>query len=230
MAKSPNSIEATEDAVKSLKPPRDGRTEYFFSNSVPGFSIRVSKTGAKSFNLLKRTRGHLFRVTLGKHPETKVKDAVKKARLLVSGVVDDAKQSKAVQFKPLSDEYLKVKAKKLKARTYKEYSRILKTDLLPFFGAMKARNITRADVKTFLREQDKPYVANRAFELLRVFYKWAVAEEILASNPTDGVSKPYTEKSRDVTYTQKQVKAILDAASEEQNPINTTALWFHFWS
>ncbi len=69
----------TELGVSKLSPPASGRTEVFDA-ALPGFGVRVTSGGVRSFFVMTRVRGTLKRVTLGKHPAWKRAEARTVAR------------------------------------------------------------------------------------------------------------------------------------------------------
>ena len=57
-------IRLTQRAVETLKPPATGRVEYWDSH-LPGFGLRISETGRKTWVVMYRVGGKLVRETLG---------------------------------------------------------------------------------------------------------------------------------------------------------------------
>src|SRR5580692_7306654 len=54
----------TQAAVDNLKPPATGRVEWW-DNQLPGFGLRVSQTGRKTWMAMYRVNGKLVRETIG---------------------------------------------------------------------------------------------------------------------------------------------------------------------
>src|SRR5271167_2567878 len=57
-------IKLTQPAVDRLKPPASGRVEYW-DNQLPGFGLRVSDSGRKTWVALYRVDGRSVRETIG---------------------------------------------------------------------------------------------------------------------------------------------------------------------
>ena len=53
-------IKLTQAAAERLKPPPSGRIEYW-DNQLPGFGLRISETGRKTWVALYRVDGKLVR-------------------------------------------------------------------------------------------------------------------------------------------------------------------------
>ena len=57
-------LKFTQPAIERLKAPSTGRLEYW-DNQLPGFGLRISETGRKTWVVMYRVRGKLVRETLG---------------------------------------------------------------------------------------------------------------------------------------------------------------------
>ena len=100
-----------------------------------------------------------------------------------------------------------------------EMSRIIDRILIPIFGAMRAKEITRHDVKDMLEKIAKkaPIMANRTLDLLRRIFKWGIEEDLVAASPCYPIRKPGEEHARSRTSTEDEIKkvwAALDRATE----------------
>src|SRR6516165_2360062 len=73
------SIRLTAKTVENIKPPAKGRVEYWDA-ALPGFGLRVTEKGAKSWTVLYRHNGRLRRATLGNYPAVSLADARRGAR------------------------------------------------------------------------------------------------------------------------------------------------------
>ena len=69
----------TAVAVDRLKPPANGRIEYW-DTTLPGFGLRISHTGGKNWVLMYRTGNRQRRLTLGRYPVLGLTEARQKAR------------------------------------------------------------------------------------------------------------------------------------------------------
>ena len=59
-----SSISLTQRAVEALKAPPRGRIE-FFDRTLPGFGLRISDGGRKTWFVMYRVRGRKVRETIG---------------------------------------------------------------------------------------------------------------------------------------------------------------------
>ena len=69
----------TDAAVKKIKPPKQGQ-DYHWDSYVPGFALRASYSGRKTFELRYRIDGRQRRMTLGVWPAVTLAEAREKAR------------------------------------------------------------------------------------------------------------------------------------------------------
>jgi hypothetical protein len=105
--------------LQSLKPQLE-RTDYFDS-TLPGFCLRVTPRGVKSFSVLYRHAGRLRRYTIGKYPKLSLVDARNEAREALREAAlgnDPATKKQQVRqtgtFGELAKEYIERWAKKNK--------------------------------------------------------------------------------------------------------------------
>ncbi len=67
-------IALTDMALRRISPPSSGSIEVW-DGKIPGFGIRVSPKGTKSFILLFRVDGRARRLTIGRYPALSLAEA-----------------------------------------------------------------------------------------------------------------------------------------------------------
>ena len=97
-------------------------------------------------------------------------------------------------------------------------ARIIDRLLIPHFGVVRAKEITRRDVKELVEKiaTRAPIMANRTLDLLRRIFKWGIEEDIVAASPCYPIRKPGEEHARSRTLTEDEIKkmwAALDQAN-----------------
>ena len=81
-------IRFTDRSIQAVQPPPSGQAEYFDANGrLPGFGLRVSASGRKSWVVLYRSGGRPRRLTLGPYPLLGLADARSKAKAALAVVV-----------------------------------------------------------------------------------------------------------------------------------------------
>ncbi len=213
----------TDRGLRAIKPPPAPKQVDYFDDSLPGFGLRVSYSGRKSWTVLYRCNGQKGRLTLGRFDVLPLAEAREKAREALKAAArgDDPATQKnrdreAPTFKQLADRYIEEYAKP-KKRTWRKDRRLLDNNLIPALGRKKAHMITRADLRIELNKvkaRPAPVEANRAFEVARRMFNWAIEEEILADNPAFKLPKPAEEKPRERTLTADELQALWTALDD----------------
>src|SRR5262249_14096307 len=123
-------LRLTSRTVESAKPICARRVEYW-DDTLPGFGLRVSERGAKSWVVVYRHQGHPRRLTIGSYPRLGLADARDLARKALREIAegkDPAAEKKvanrAETFGMLAFEFLERHAKP-NNRRWKETKRII---------------------------------------------------------------------------------------------------------
>src|ERR1700732_1677756 len=111
-------IKFTDRSLKAIKPPLKPKQLDYFDDTLPGFGLRVSYNGRKSWIVLYRCNGIKGRLTLGRFDVLPLADARDKARdaLKSAGNGNDPAAQKyrnreAPTFNELVDRYIEEYAK-----------------------------------------------------------------------------------------------------------------------
>jgi integrase len=200
--------------------PEAGQVE-LWDDLVPGFGLRISAGGSRTYFVMRRLNGKLVRRTVGKVPpdlagrlaegELTLPDARDKARQLLSDLArgfDPTEDKRALSttaetpntFGQVAEAYFKDPSKRGGAvlRSKGELERKVRVDL----AAWKDRpisEITRAEVRAVLnaKHATSPVAANRLLALIRRIFRWAVREDLIAANPAMDIDPPAQEEERD---------------------------------
>ena len=216
-------VKLTARNVPTLPAPAAGRIEYF-DTGTPGFALRVSAQGRRSWLLRFRIKGQRAKgsLTLGTTRDTdlaEAREAARDALRLAARGIDPAapkrEARRAETFKEVAERWIEDYAKKRK-RSWKADERSIRRDLNPALGSMKAASVRRADIREVLRkivERGAPIMANRTRELARSIFAWAITEEIggVEHNPCDGIPRPAEERSRDRVLSADEIAALWQA-------------------
>lgn len=189
----------TKRAVDALRPGQ--RTEFLWDRDLPGFGLRMTPAGVRSYVFQWQRGARSRRVTIGRHgapwtPETARREAVRLRAEVVEGR-DPAEARAAERTAPtvaeLSKRFLAEHAgPKCRATTAAEYRRLLRLWIDPQLGNLKVADVTRADVARLhhaMREQ--PYQANQARAVLSKMFtlaeRWGLRPDL--SNPCRHVDR-----------------------------------------
>ncbi len=226
-------LELTDMTVATAKATAAGRTE-IWDAAIPGFGLRVSKAGRKSWVLMYRVDGRKRRLTLGTFPALPLaaaRDAARLALLDVSRGNDPAAQRAASRgdrlqtFAGLAEEYLDRHARRHK-RSWRQDERLLTVEVLPSWGSRAADSITRQDVIRLVEavaDRGAPIQANRVLALVRKLFNWAVEKDLAAASPAVNVRPPAREGRRDRILSDSEIGRLWQAWNQIGYPFGP---WF----
>jgi integrase len=182
-----------------------------------GFGIRITPRSVKSFVWVYHFQGQSRRMTLGKYPALSLRQArsdLAAAQIKLDEGKDPGKElvkgrqteREAETIKELGEKYIRLYAKP-KKRTWAEDERILKRDIYPRWGRLKARSITQQNVVGLLDEiaAHAPIMANRTRSLLSKMFRWGISRGDLEHNPVEFVERPSKEVRRERSLAENEL-------------------------
>ena len=152
------------------------RDVFLFDRTLPGFGLRIHRSGAKAWIVQTRIKGKTRRIVIARHSEMDLAQARRRARDMLASVragdnpADDIRKEKtAPTVAMLADEYLRRCDPYWKPSGRKTIRIYLKARILPTFGKMLVDRVGPEDVAAWFDavSRDRPGAANRAFEILR---------------------------------------------------------------
>jgi integrase len=215
----------THAVVAALKSPPSGQLDYWDTRK-PGFGIRVSLGGAKTWLLMYYQSGQKKRLTLGRFPAVSVADARAEATRKLGEIAkgedpaaDRARAKADPNFGELAELYLERHARiKKRPRSVAEDEYMLKADLLPAWKDRKLPAIGRRDVIALLDKivaRDAPIHANRVRALISTMFNFAIGRDLIEYNPAHKVPRPAPERSRDRRLSDDEVRRLWTALEAE---------------
>ncbi|TAL01834.1 MAG: DUF4102 domain-containing protein [Rhodospirillaceae bacterium] len=204
--------------ARSLPPvPSSGQVDYW-DELLPGFGMRVSLGGARTWVVMYRYNGVKRRLKLGTHPGTGLADARDAAREAIRKAekgLDPATEKKALHSKSetvqdLATLYIELHAK-VKKRSWFKDNQILNREVLPLIGRKKVADVTRQDVRDILQpiiERGATIKANHTLEVVRKMFNWSIeTRDTPASNPAARLKKPGEVTGRSRYLAPAEIKA-----------------------
>lgn len=208
-----NKVNFTKAAINGLKS-TDKRYEVWDSKK-PGLCIRISPTGVKSYQVIKKLKGKTKRITLGKHPDLTVEQARKKAESIIGTMVykeEDPNQKKReakAQSITLDEVFKEYEAmSNLRPNTLKAYNLTVNRDLKEWKNKPLA-SITGIMVQNRHKElsQESETGANKAMRALRAFFNFArdqyednQGRSLFPDNPTRKLKRQWHRETRRKNY------------------------------
>ncbi len=216
--------------VMALPVPETGRVEYV-DDSLPGFGLRITAADVRTFIVRYHWDGKPRRFTIGRTPPLSLADAREIARRVLAETVrgEDPqakkmaareKRQKAQTFGALCERFLTEAKRKdnlpLRESTLYNWRNIARAEILPALGKHPPEEITRRQIRAFIEELavGRPYWANRAFELVRRVFSWAVERDLVAASPCVGLRKPGGEHPRDRVLSSAEIRAVWGALDQ----------------
>lgn len=216
-------VELTDLFVKKLKP--DGKRHEYRDAVQKGFAIRLGDHGAKTWTVAVRVlingERRQTHVTLGRYPEMKLATARQKAAD-VKEMVRQGKDPRRMHievkraleaasrdtFAAVRDKFLQDCKTKLRAKTYREYERILNSALFADWADRPIAEISKRDALDLLRPLGQRIRANRTLATMRVLFNWAASQDIIENPPTEHIAPPAKETRRDRALSDGEIKAL----------------------
>jgi len=175
-----------------------------------GLMLRVTPTGTKSWAVLYRRRADARkrRYTIGSYPEFSLEEARVAAQDVLARVARGEDPAGKVQhrkeahtFEQLAEAWVQRHGRPNKTpRALYDDGLMLKREILPAVGAMKANEVSKRDIIQIIDAvagRGARYRSNRVFALVRSIYRWGVAEDLVNSDPTQGVCPRTVERPRE---------------------------------
>jgi integrase/DNA-binding XRE family transcriptional regulator len=164
--------------------PTNGERQTFYDDDLPGFALRVGKSGKKSFYYIYRAgKGRSSEkrwVLLGVFPGMTVEQAREKYKDLAATVQQGADPAQvvrenkvAIQIAEALDQFNNEYVAKLKQKSIEFYQVVIRKHLKPHFGKIKVKDLSYSEIAKFHSSmKDTPYSANRSVNILSVFLNW----------------------------------------------------------
>lgn len=227
----------SDNLIKSYKPADGKKAEIIYDSEVPGFGVRITESGAKSFILNYYVAGRERRTTIGKYPAWSLNAARMQAKELRKeidrgidplGIKEEARNAMTMRdlFKHYETHHIPTLTS---AVSRKDQKSMFNNYILPHFGDLtKISEITHQEALALHRKitkAGKTTRANRIMEVTRKAFNIACRNKWISDNPCDGY-KRNEESKRERYYTPNEIASICDALndSKEVNSANAIKL------
>ena len=124
-----------------------------------------------------------------------------------------AKSPSSTNVEECFEEYLRDHLK-INLKTWPEYERAMRKDVLPFVGKIELEALDKPAIRAVIRriiERGRMVLANRVLQYISKMLKWAVGVGYINTNPEADIPKPSKERSRERVLTLDEVMSILAA-------------------
>jgi integrase len=210
----------TELLVANAKSPVTGR-RMIWDALLPGFGLRVTDKGAKSWVVMYRLGGREAarqRLTLGKYPAFSLANARTRAREILEEVAkgNDPAAAEADDESPrntvdaICDEFVERYAKP-RNRSWKETKRILDMYVKPEWGARLITDISRRHIIELLDamvDRGAPVMAKQTHSTVRKLLNWAVDRGVISASPCLRIPPPARANDRDRVLSDDELRSV----------------------
>jgi integrase len=218
----------TDAIVKRLPAPvRNNRIHY--DASQPGFGVRITAKGHRSFilNYVVRATGRERRYTIGAFPNwstVAARNEARRLRRLIDngsdplGQIEDERSAPTLSdlIERFADEHFP----RLRPSTAKKYRELIGKHVRPYFSPhTKVADVAYADIDRLHRKitaAGHSYAANRVLSLLSKMFTLAVRWEMATANPARNVEKNL-ELKRKRYVNNDELSRLIAALSEHPN-------------
>lgn len=203
-------MKLTDSIVRNLKSPETGQTTYW--DELPGFGIRVSQGGTRSFVLVQGQSRQ--RITIGRYPAISLAEARTEAKRLIAERTLGNSRVATIKFSSALDSFFELHCSTLRLSTAKETRRLLTKHFLPKWGRLSLADITPRHIISITDSLLKtPSEALHAHRVVRLFFRWAVGRQMLSSSPCDGLPAPAKERVRDRVLSDEELAEVWAVAN-----------------
>jgi len=185
----------TDLSVRKLRSPDKGQKTYF-DEILPGFGVRISQGGSKSYVVMYGPNRRLK--TIGRFPDIKLSDARREAKKIQSDIslmamnVEPAK--KAIGFATARNLFLEESANRNRPRTTSDYRRLLSRH---FSFNKPVDQITRSEVMAVITKLGStPSEQKHAFVAISTLMNWLVRQGTIAQSPVPRMTLKTSSRAR----------------------------------
>lgn len=236
-------VKLTNAKVKNIQLPETGRVTYRDSE-LPGFQLRVSSSGIKTFCVRKDLGGETLRVTLGRFPSISAENARREAEKSIGAIASNhnpnaekkANKNREITIRQCFESYVQSRTR-LKTTTAEGYKQTLEQYLADWMDKPLI-NINRDKIEHRHKNigQKSPTRANTVMRILRALFEYAHGkyenengEPLILHNPVKRLSyaKSWFKESRRDTYIKPTdikpwFEAVVSATGWMKSPIPET--------
>lgn len=208
-------LHLTDLAVKKLKAPEKGQVTYWCTR-WPGFGVRVSQGGAKTFVMMHGERRK--RESIGRYPMLSLAEARDEAKRVFArtSLEYGNRLPSTITFGEALHQFIERHCKvNNRASTAKETERLLRKHFEPSLGQRRLVEIENEQVMRLVDCQlARPSAANHAFTAARTFFRWCVRRRYIKFSPIEGMQLPARTASRERVLSDDELRQVWRTAGK----------------
>lgn len=198
-------ISLNDASVRNFQPPSKGSEDHW-DDKLPGFGVRVSQGGSKTF-VLKLDNS---RRAIGRYPIISLSEARIEAKRMLAERTLGKHRPQNISYEDAVKQFLEEKRKNRRTSTVDGYAYYIE-------GAFKGRLVqaSHAEVLRKLNTYKTTGSYNHALWAYRAFFNWCAKRRMLTDNPITGISNRAT-KRRSRVLTDEELIKIWRAAEQTE--------------
>ncbi|MBU1212462.1 MAG: integrase arm-type DNA-binding domain-containing protein [Alphaproteobacteria bacterium] len=215
----------TDLFLRKLASPASGRAEYY-DGKVPGFGVRVTAAGTKTFFVVHRHEGAFRRLSLGRYSAVSLQAARQQAQqalgIVAKGEDPQAsrrshKATKSNLFSDVVTQFVESHCQRRNRQsTAYETTRLLQAVFVPVWQRKPVAEIPRADVLSVIdgiEAAGTPAAARHAFAAIRKFFNWCVERGLIAQSPCLTLKAPGRPVARERVLSDGELTNVLQGTA-----------------
>jgi integrase len=201
----------TDISIRRIRAPEKGAV-VVPDDLIPGFGVRVSEGGTKSFVLTHGIRRQ--RETIGRLGIITLQEARAEAKRRLAGYTLGKNKPRSISWDAAVEEYLAVVAANCKARTYRDYRYHL-TRTFRYGRTLLCDTKPEELQKSLDSHNHAPGVRRYSFVVLRSFMRWAHRKQYVSENPVIRIDTPSKCANRERVLTDDELKRVWPGAGDD---------------
>lgn len=210
----------TDLSIRSFPTPAKGQCDYY-DKSLPGFGVRVSQGGTRSFFLIVGKGPARRRQSIGRFGIITLSQARGEAKRLLAEATLGHSKPKTISFAKALETFEEQKYPELKPRTVSDYKGLFRRHFSPKLGDLRLSDISFETVTAITDKLSKTRAEQRhALVVAGTFFRWCVRRRLMKHNPLEGADVPKPGK-RSRVLSDTELVSVYRAAESIGYPFGT---------
>ena len=199
-------------SIRALPVPPKGAKLYYDSSAPPGFGVRVSRGGTRTFVLVHGSDRTYTKI--GRYPIITLAQARTAAREILAKETLGLARPEAPPFDEAIELFIAKHCQPHnRPSSATETARLLRKHFIPRFRHRPIDEVGARLVSEVLDELlDRPSIARHAFVALRTFFRWSVRRGLIEASPIALMDAPPAAASRERVLTDQELVALYQQA------------------
>ncbi len=195
---------------------RSGRVRTYVLGRYPEMTLATARAAAREV----RARVDLGQDPMAERLEARAAERERQRVEAAGGALTIGRLARRMLAE--ADEPAEARPLKLEESTLYAWRGLARRDVIPTFGDRRPETLTRKEIRSWGSKTVRvrgPYQANRAFELLRRVYSWAIEQDLVEVTPFVKLARPFgDEEASDRVLSTDEIRWVWRALGEGPYP------------